>query len=289
MRFSVHVHDRHAFITTPRDVARLILLDVCERPVKIRNGFWEFLEFGRGLEPKDCHACGRPEEAYERDNVATLDDLLPWPQKIRLYPSDPNDFGKRVLIQGTDQNGVTVTSTDLATKQTILGEWVFLKLPFSDSLNYFSSITGILKDVTLGPVGMFQVDPNNGVQLPLSSMEPQETTASYRRYLLNGLPHHCCHGPCGKVQVTAQARLEFVPVVSDSDYLFIPCIPALIEECKSIRYSTMDSPQAAQLEQKCHAKAISLLNGQLDLYEGKVNTSVRISLFGSNPLRHQPV
>lgn len=291
------------YITTPHDIARIILLDVCQRPVRIRNGFYEFLEFGIGLQPRQTGACcsnlpppgntigrfscGQVSQAYERDNVATLLDLA-GTKTVRIYPQNSLDVGKRVVVQGADQNGKTIYGIDPATQKAVLGETVFLDMPFVNTGNQFTEVTGILKDQTVDPVQIFQVDAM-GAELPLSSMEPQETTAAYRRYLVNGLPSHCCNQPFGQVQITAQCKLDFVPVQSDPDYLIINNLPALIEEVQAIRYSTQDTAASAQLEAKHHQKAMALLFGQLDTYSGKVNTAINVPLFGSNRLTRQPV
>src|SRR3989442_316999 len=40
------------YLTTPREVARLELATVCNRPVPIQNQFYEYLDFGNGRLPK---------------------------------------------------------------------------------------------------------------------------------------------------------------------------------------------------------------------------------------------
>jgi hypothetical protein len=91
------------------------------------------------------------------------------------------------------------------------------------------------------------------------------------------------------VQVQAQVKLDFVPVLNDSDYLLIQSIPALIEECMAIRWSRIDAPQATAKEKTRHAKALSILCGQLDHYYGKTKTAIGMRLFGSDRLRPQPI
>lgn len=290
MVFNASVTDQVAYVTTPRDVARLIVTDVCKIPVRIRNGFYEYLQFGAGLKPDTCNSyCNRVKQAYERDNVVTLSSLLSTPQLIRFYITDSVDVGKRVLVQGEDQNSQDVISTDPNTQQAIQGEYVVMDQPFSTTINQFSTITAILKDVFLGKVQIFQVNPDTDAENVLSSMEPQETSASYRRYVFDGLPSNCCNTGSGIVQISAQVKLDFIPVVSDPDFLLIQSIPALIEEAQAIKYSRMDSRNAAQLEIKHHARAIQLLNGQLDHYFGKTQTAIGVSLFGSDKLKTQPI
>lgn len=295
MAFNVSFSGDYAYITTTKDVARLIVMDICDKPVPIRNGFYEFLSFTSGLKPKTescknsayCNDSSSYTQAYERDCVVTLSPQTISPATLRFFPSDTADLGKRILVQGEDSNGKTVYSVNIQTKQPMLGEYVYLDSPFVDTVNQFTRITGLIKDVTLGPVTIMQVD-SFGNQSLLSAMEPGEVTAHYRRYLLNRLPRSCACGGDGRVQVTAQVKLDFNPVQSDPDYLLITSIPALIEECQAIRYSRMDAPKSAELEQKHHLKALTLLFGQLDHYLGKTNTAIRVPIFGSDRPRLQP-
>lgn len=291
MLFTLQVTGHIAYVRTPQEIARIIVLDVCDRPRFIRNGFYEYLQFGTGHRPKGCsNNCCDTMQAFDRPNVPTLVDFpTNAPQKIRVYPTDAADVGKRVIVQGPDQNGIPVLGTDVATGVSNQGETLILQFPFTDSLNTFQDVTGLLKDVTKGFVRIFTVDPTTHAQVSLSSMDPNETTASYRQYLFAGLPDHCCNRPSGSVQVVAQCRLDFQPVAADTDYLIIQNLPALKEECQAIKYSTQDSQQSPALEAKHHAKAISLLNGELDLYEGKVRTAISVPIFGSQRLRPQPV
>lgn len=286
------VVNQTAYVTVPQNIVRLIVLDVCKHPIHIRNGFWEFLPFGLGLQPKTCRVnCGSPFSAYERDNVVTLSPLLATPQKIRVYPTDIRDTGLRVLLQGKDQNRLTILTTDPGTGTSAPGEYLQLAFPFMDSVNQFTEITGMMKDQTYGPLQFFQVDPNTGAEVALSAMEPNESTASYRRYLISGIPSQnlCCATPTSPLQITAQGRLAFTPVQNETDYLTINCVPALLEESMSIRFGRMESAAAAQQSGLHHAKAIALLNGQMDQVYGKTNTAVRMPLFGSNRMRRQPV
>lgn len=291
MLFNVNVVNHSATIVTPREVARLIVMDICKRPRFIRNGFYEYLMFGTGAQPRGCNSlCCQTQQAFDRPNVVTLAPFpTSAPQFITLYPSDVADVGKRMIIQGLDQNGKQVLGTDPVTGLATIGEAISLALPFSTTVNQYQQVQGFIKDQTKGPVTIFAVDPSTHSQTQISAMEVNETTASYREYFLNGLPDHCCNGPNGIVQVQAQARLDFIPVVNDTDYLLIQSLPALIEEVQSNRYSRMDAASAPSLEAKHHSRAIALLNGQLDLYQGKERTAISVPIFGSNKLRPQPV
>lgn len=281
------------YIVAPREVARIILMDVNTCPVKLQNGFYEFLDYGQGLQPKPCkeNVCNGFTQAYDRDTVPILGTLNPTAQIIRVFPTDSRDVGKIVIIQGTDNNGQTITSTDPVTNKTILGEYLSLELPFTDTDNQFSTITAAQKDYTFGPVTFFQVDPSTGTTANLSSMEPSETTGQYRRYYVGNIPcRPQCANTTGLSQVQAQCKLDYVPVYSDADYLGIPCVPALIAECEAIRYETMDNLKAQQMATSKHAKALQLLFGQIQHFMGNERPAVEVNLFGPRRhLRMQPV
>jgi hypothetical protein len=294
MQFSASVAANNAaYITTPREVARLTDVAVCQRPIPLRNHFYEYLDFSPGLQPKNCHhnSCGSTFQGYSRDNVCTLNPLLPTPQKIRIYPFDARDINRRVLIQGKDNNKMTVLTTDPGTGQAGEGEYLTLKFPFTDSLNLFSELDGLQKDQCYGMIQLFQVNPDTGVEVALSAMEPNESTASYRLYLIAGIPNlnQCCQ-TSGTLQLSAQARLAFIPVTNETDYLMIPNVAALIEESMSIHYGRMDSSLAAQQTGIHHQRALALLVGQLDQMLGKTSTAISVPIWGSRGrLRRQPV
>jgi len=274
------------YITCPREVARLEKIDVCTMPVDVQNQFYEYLDFGNGRLPKawSSRLCeNRVRTAYARNCVPTFTDLSNAPQFIRIFTTDSADVGsrRRVLLQGTDNSGNVIVSQDGLVQVT--GQWVEFATPYATAPMQFNTITGIQKDVTNGFIQIFQVDPTTGEQVLLLEMQPGETTASYRRYYLDALPLDCCGGTGDnpEVTVTALAKLELIPVVVDTDYCLIQNLEALIEECQAVRYSEMDTPVAAQLEAKCHARAIGHLNGELTHYMGFDKPALIFKPFGS--------
>lgn len=292
------------FFTCTPDIARLEFIDICNRPVTLNNQFVEYLRFGNGRFPKifqGCHRGCRSGEVFSRNNVPTFTDLTAPPQFLTVFPNDPSDAGKRVLLQGTDQNGNIIYSEDGGIR--ITGIFVSLAAPFVQTPLTFNSITGIQKDVTNGTVQIFQTDPNSGAQVLLVTMQPWETTAWYRRYYFNDLPFSCCSlaglNPCisppattptvAAVTVTALAKMDFVPVYADTDYCIIQNLEALIEESQSVRYSTMDSDQSKRLEAQKHKDAVRLLNGELNHFYGTDYPAINVAVFGSARLEHQMI
>lgn len=286
MAFSVSTSN--PYITTPRDVARLEQVVICNEPVLVHNQFFEYIQLGNGRLPKTCRGdCYKPLSVLSRNTVPTFADLSGKPRTIRMYPTDPLDYdNKRVLIQGTDTADVPITSMD--GRYQIKGIYSTLGTPFIDTTVEFNSITGIQKDMTYGQVQIFEVDPATGTQNLILIMEPTEQTAWYRRYYLSNLPSKCCGGTTGTVEVRAIVKLDLIPATADQDYLLIGNIEALIHEMQAIRYSEMDSADARENESYHHAEAVRLLIGESQHYLGKQDVEVRLNLFGTATLeRHK--
>lgn len=291
-RMDFNVPVSNPYITTPRGVARITALNVCKKPVQIRNEWYEFLDFGSGLRPLSCngHSVCENLGAFQRGQVGgtvvTAFDFKPPNKIIRIYPTNSADVGKHVLIQGKDQFGAPVVSTNGT--DNFQGEFLTLAQPFVEGSEELSELTGIQKDITTGQVQIYQVDTNTQEQSLLVIMEASEEVASYSRVYLNGLPCGCCNSR-GMTQVQTMAKLDFVPVKVTTDYLLIGNIPALIEEAQSMRYDGMDTPRAKQMADKHHAAALRWLGGELDHYVGKQRVSIVVPLWNADRLRRQPV
>jgi hypothetical protein len=278
-----HVDPSNPYITTPREVARIEGMTVCDRPVPIQNQFYEYLQFGNGTLPKKCSQRGCQNlEGYSKNNVPTFVDLSVPSALIRVYITNAADIGKRMLVQGLDGNKNPYYSQDNFNR--VLGQFEPFASPFTTWPMQFSAITGIQKDVTSGQVQVFQVDPATGIETLLLTMEPSEQTAWYRRYLLNPIPRRCCHLGTGTVQVKALAKLDIIPVQVDTDYCLLTNLEAIIEECQSVRYSEIDTPGAKQMSKDRHLEAIRMLNGELTHYLGTNSPAISVKPFGSASL-----
>jgi len=270
------------YITLPREIARLEAINICNRPVNIQNQFYEYMAFGNGRLPKTFPCNDLMLQSYSRNNAVTFTEKSTTPQLMRAYATDSQDVGKRILFQGTDQNGNDIYSQDTVGQNS--GEFVVLSSPFATSLNQFLTLTGIQKDVTVGVVRIYQVDPTTGEEVLLLTMQPTEQTASYRRYYFNQLPVNCCNVPSTEstdVQVTAIVKMEMIPVVYDTDYTLLQNMEAILEEAQSIRYSEIDSPGAKQMAAERHKQAIFMLNGELGHYLGTKSPAINVRPFGS--------
>lgn len=280
------VSQSNPYITLPRDVARLETATICEQPIPVRNQFYEYLSFGNGRMPNGYHTCSGLLQSYTRNNVVTSYDLAGPKQFILVYPVTDEDVGKRVLIQGTDEYNNKVYSRDVTNQ--VEGHFVTIALPFNTTPFSFNSITGIQKDVTAGRIVIAQIDAVTGIQQPLLTMEPGETTASYRRYYFHPLPNECCQGS-STVTVRALVKRELIPVAYDTDYTLLQNMEAIIEEAASARYSVIDTLAAKQMAAERHAQAVALLNGELNHYLGKNSAAIEFAPFGSARLERRRI
>jgi hypothetical protein len=286
-KVAFQISQARPYITLPREFARVINLDVRRFPIRMQNEFYELLEAGVGLRGfAECQDWCGALEGYERGVFPTMVDLTPANQLLRVYLTDPRDVGLRVLVGPClDQNVNAVYSQDGA--NSVNGFYLTLDQPFTTSDFIVTGIGSIQKDATYGDVLLYQVDATTGEQVLLSRYAPDELNPGYRRYFINRLP--CAGGTTGTVPITAMAKLEFIPANRDTDFLIIGNIPALIEECKAIRYSDMDVPNAMALESKAHGKAIKYLNQELGHYLGKLQPAVNVAPWGTAKLEDQMI
>lgn len=280
---SFNVSRSSPFITLPREIARLESVVVCDKPVALNNQFFEYLQFGNGR--MSTNSCRCPDElaVYARNNAITFTDLSDAPQLIRVYRTSDQDDGKRTLIQGVDANDMVVYSQDVFNR--VQGVFLtFDSVPVTTTLS-FNRLTGIQKDITSGQIQYYQVDPTTGEEALLLTMEPSETTASYRRYYFSNLPSACCPVPGqaeGTVQVKAIAKLDLIPVITDTDYLLIQNLEAMIEQAQAVRLMEADTVAAQQMAERHHQRAIQLLIGENSHWNGINQPAVGFFPFASD-------
>jgi hypothetical protein len=269
------------YITLPAQFARMIGADICRTPVRIQNEWYEIMEAGIGLQ-SPCvgrNVCSM--EIYERGTVNTAYDLTASNKKIRVYPTNGSDLGKRILFSGAkDNNGNGIYETDGINQ--IIGTRLELTVPFVTTSMIVTSFDAIAKDDTYGDVVIKQVDATTGEESFLSRLGPSEMNPAYRRYFLSGVPTNCCSDPAvTTVQVTTMCKYEFLPAVRPTDFLLIGNIPALKQECQAIRHEEMDDPTAKALAINEHRAAVRMLNQELTHYTGKNQIAINVAPFGN--------
>lgn len=156
------------YVTMPRGVARLIRLAVNDCPVPIRNQFHEYMEFGSGRWPKLCQSsgttvCSSGQVQMLRRNLVPTMTPLTTPGYTLRFTSDVADNGKQVVVTCKDSNDQLVRTLHNGVKTngifvTLAAPSVDLILPDTTAQFEISEIIGLQKDVTLYPVGIYEVN-----------------------------------------------------------------------------------------------------------------------------------
>lgn len=267
-------------ITWPREVAGIEGIQVCRYGLPLLN---EWYDFGEGIRAPDPDSGCNIRMLVDRGNACQFTDIATTAY-IRIYPTVAADAGAKVLLQGLDGNGNPIRT--LVSGAYVDGEQVTLAAPFATSLFQFKGpgLTGVQKPVTKGRLNVFMVDPTTGVETKIAFWEPSELNPSYRRSYLTQLPtcttdvdcqlttNGCAsmgYPSCSNIVAEAIVRLEFIPALVDTDWLFIGNLYALKRGMKAAEKEDKNQYQEAEME---WASAVRILRAETEKYSpnGKV-------------------
>jgi hypothetical protein len=155
---------------------------------------------------------------------------------------------------GYDENSLWIRSQDL-NGAWYDGELVNITLGGATTLHQFVSVTSVQKPVTNGTVRVW-----NGLTL-VAMYEPDETRPWYRRSLVTGLADTTTEPST----VEVLAKLRFIPVAVDTDWLSIGNGPAIKFMVMAILKEERNLPQEAAYFE---AKALDELHAELKTHEG---------------------
>ena len=217
-------------ISLPYQVTALQQASICEFPVPINNQWYELLPFGATTyvnqdEPSRCRVT-----LEDRGYFPTFSSVRE-SKYLKIYTDKEEGEDAFMRINGLDQNGLPVRSQ-------VGGVWkdgatIDLSLAYPDGLTIgsqlWTAVTAVLKDPTIGPVRVHEVDPTTAVERPIAIYEHNETNPHYKRYLIRGLkPGTACDGTsCGQTTITGLAKLEYYPATDEHDILIVPSLPAI--------------------------------------------------------------
>jgi hypothetical protein len=267
-------------IVWPRGVASPIGVSVGGVGIRIQNEWYEFGDEVRAPSTTDTE----PAIAYDRPSVchATPSPYPTW--TLRLYPAVTADAGVKVIAQGFDENGLSIRSQN-SDGDHITGEEITLGAPFSDSTFTFTGawLSGFQKPITSGRVVAYAVS-EAGDETKIGTWEPSEENPVYRRSYIPGLTSTTCSTAacsttgcdpapsCSGRVFEAMVRMEPVPLVHDSDWLFLGNFSAYSAAIKSILAKDNGNYQAAEVERE---DAKRILRNELETYDPAARTIVR--------------
>lgn len=274
-------------ITLPRQIANVEAAAVCGKPVTIRGSWFRFIENGPGI-IGDCDSeqCSTASTSgfslgwfQKPGDYCCYNDILGDDKKIKVYCDVAEDDGAVITLQGYDENAQWI-------RTQVGGEWIDGEQVALNSVTpqtttkFFSSLVAVQKPTTNGTVRLYEYDTTLLTQRDIAVYEPDETRPAYRRVEIRGLPQGgCCgddDGDCTEKKVTVMAKLEYIPVANDEDWLLIGNIPALKMELMALMKEENNVWQESLVY---HQKALSLLRDELRHYIGSGVV---------NPVRMQP-
>lgn len=257
---------KNACITWPRAIETIEAYAICGVPGKVRNGWFEFLENGPGIfRGSDC-GCGGGcvgNQLVDRGEHPAFDDIEGVNKKIRVY-ADVAQASGSIILRGYDENGQWIRTLDGGT--WIDGEKVTISTTPQLSVKFFSKLVQVIKPTTNGPVRLYEYNNDTAVNTKaLAYYEADETLPSYRRSYVPGVAGHSSGSDCEEVSLEVAAKLRFVPVVNDNDFILIGNLPAIVEEVRAVRKLENNLFGEAEAYEQ---KAVQYLQEELASYIG---------------------
>lgn len=256
----------------PRMIETIEAYQVCGVPGNIRNGWYEFSMQGPGALNANSSWYNN---LIDRGTMPTFDVPSNNTSKVAVTAEVDEENDARILIRGYDGAGKWIRTEEPALSGLYIdGEWIAIENGVTHySVNVFSSITGVIKPVTNGPVQMFQYDvPTLTLIKALAYYEPTEEVPIYRSSLVPGLatrhgcpPQTSCNCPSTSTQVTVNAKLRHIDVVDDNDFLVIGNEAAFALGAQAILKERRNLWTEAQ---QYWASAEKELQGELSSFEG---------------------
>jgi len=279
-------------ITWPQEVLTVEAIKTCQVGTPIRNEWFEFQDDVRAPATSDCGEESR--QLLDRGIVYQYRDFTAL-STVRLYPALASDVGKRILLQGNDANGNPIRTLDSVSGEWVTGEYVTLASPFAESTSEFDvpALTGAQKPLTNGQITVTSVAVTDAVETQIAIWGPSVLNPEYRRNYLTYWPRVCRDGDlcedagdgcttadtsCTNSVVEAIVRLKCIPVVVDSDWLFIENIEALKHMMRAIQ---KEDANLMQESEQYRQMAIRALRNELEAMSPKERTTINVPAYGT--------
>lgn len=277
----IHMCVRSGCVTWPRFVGQVRRMNICGKPMPMRNIYSEYLD--RSIWPAwfnfpsssqwpyywqhsaNWPTCGVAQTGY----YSTYAD----PQGtryIRAYPQWPGDIGKTVTVFGKDDNGQPLVHENSDGTHSP-GVIITLANPFgSTSIQIQTPIDRVIKDATDGQVWLYAYNADLDELEDLAVYQPTEKNPTYARHRVPGWRSTSDSCNAG---VMAMAKLKHIDLVNDTDLVLIPSLSALEMMMQARFFEQANDTQHAN---EYEARAIRELNLQLrdDMPENQTAVSV---------------
>jgi len=249
-------------IAWPRWVGTILATNIRGNNRQIHNKWYDFMP----LSASDCvqNRCWNSNVTVVDDGITPVFQNIPCgvPSYIQAYARVRADLGKTVTIYGIDEYGQELMTRDAQSGEWSIGEVLTLQAPFIQSGKRLRELTRVSKEVTIGPVDLYGFDIDLNILREMGHYEPTETEPRYRHTTVKGrMGTNCCSTDgTTQPQIEFLAKLQFIPVTTDTDIVQIDNIEALKLMIQAGRLEEAGDDESAARKQ---ALAIKELNRQL--------------------------
>lgn len=217
----------------------------------------------------------------DAETGCTYNDITGTTGKNLVYHIvNPADVGKTItfygkqfggqplqqLVGGVTQMGQSLTATAVTDAMTP---------------NLITELKSVVRQPTSGMAYLYEFDPATGLLHDLAVYMPNETNPRYRRSRIMNHGHHRSQpdpttGVCW-TNLEAFVKLQFVPLVTDQDFLLIDDFDALKLAIQAVKLEEANDSQGAEIK---WVEAIRELNMELRDKFPDQQTSSRIKITG---------
>jgi hypothetical protein len=266
MIVEVDLDASQGYVTLPRRCEAVLGITVAKAPRTPFGRWYSFVPGGPGqLDGSTYNGADLVLDAGDSHPVFRDPPYESFRLRVKVPSTSDRDTGNYMVLKGNDADGKYVFGAEGS-------EGLTLEMATAENTTsqFFSSLTGVLKPLTNGPLTLWAVNAS-GAETQIGDYEPGETNIGYRRYLINR--------PNGSETPTVRAlcKRRYVPVQSEHDEVIPDNMGALKLGLISLKYEdTNDLERATEY----FTKALSLLNAELREQRGSQFNTVRFSPHG---------
>lgn len=292
-------------IVLPPQVAVIEAIAVCGQPATLRTQWHEFSALGLGVRgtlwntsdssnTSSCCAWGSnwlacgTNEAIWRGTVPSFSDIIAGAdvaeKKLNIVCDLATDVGKEVLLLGYNSDGIWIRTMQDGTIQD--GEVVTLaQSAGTTTTNTFSSLTAIqFNEERDGVCWLYEYNTDTTTKRMIGLYQAYEVRPDYPKYFMAGIRSgsNSDGSGCAQTLIEAIVKLNFTPVNNPTDYLCVPCLPAIkvYAQALSSAENEPDSVRKNQILATGLALAREILDRQAQHFVGNGN-EVSITVSGS--------
>lgn len=237
----MQVHVRKRCFPMPREVEKVLRVDIDGSPANAYNQYYQYMSNGPGDLDfrsgfgvcRDLVDLGDFPFMYDIPSALTSEGRVTLCYKIMAFSTEPEDRGRLCYIRGRDYLNQPVdggTSVFLPGESIPINQWTGGQegtitahwAELGQSASTYRELTAFSKVPTKGHVTLYAVDTATNSMYFLAKYHPDDTTPLFRRYRIT----NASCGDCG-TYIRALVKLRHIPATRADDTLLIQQLDAL--------------------------------------------------------------